>query len=239
MKKTIATLFVTLLACGCAVSSNAASTTAIADANTRQSNDGNYGASTYVGIEYGSQARDGWFMFDTSGIKSAFDAQYGARNWAVNGISFNGYSWEKWNYARAGSFAISYNTNDSWTETGISWSSQPVATDETLLSSWAYNPIAGADPALQTIAFGTSNLDLVNDIVNGSLVSIHMKSNGGEGASQIAWESKEFDAQYGAQYVAYLDVSAEAVHAVPEPASILALASGLISLTGFVTRRRA
>jgi hypothetical protein len=73
--------------------------------------------------------------FDTSGLRANFDADYGAGNWVVTGVTLTLFSSvatagqqpnnARFNKIAAGGFEFDLLGNNSWSETGITWNTLP------------------------------------------------------------------------------------------------------------------
>lgn len=73
--------------------------------------------------------------FDTSLLRASFDADYGAGNWLVTGVTLNLFSSvatagqqpnnARFNKIAAGGFEFDLLSNNTWSETGITWNTLP------------------------------------------------------------------------------------------------------------------
>ncbi|HUO41278.1 MAG TPA: DNRLRE domain-containing protein [Mycobacterium sp.] len=169
--------------------------------------------------------------FDTASLKTSFDATYGAGNWTVTGVTlklFSNYPTagqqpgnSSFNKIAAGGFEFDWLSNDSWSETGITWNTissvLPGTGNNALTSLGSFNWAADGS----TSQTWTLNLapDLVNDIAIGDKVTIFGQPTAG---STIGYLFNTLNNNPGV-----LNVT---VDVVPEPGSAAMLVAGLAGL---------
>ena len=177
--------------------------------------------------------------FDTSGLQSAFNADYGAGNWAVNSVTLTLFSNvatagqqpnnSSFNQIAAGGFELDWLSNNSWNQTGITWNTLPSVLpgvgNNTLASLGDfYWPATGSSSTTWTLALDPN---LVNDIGSGGLVTIFGQPAAG---SKIGYLFNTHKIN-----PAVLNVTVDSLSSVPEPATLALVVSGL---AGLATVRR-
>jgi hypothetical protein len=201
----------------------------VADSDTSYTDpDLNYGTLTSVWVEPDPYLHYGWWKFDTAGIKAQFDGLYGVGQWTISGVTFNASYYRHSYVSSAGEISAGYGVDDSWTETGITWNNQPGGV--MLLDTVSVVVPAPGTSVLATWDFGTYDA-LINDIMNGEMVTVCAQSVGPTGGGGAAFDSREW---LSGQNAAYMDVS---VATVPEPVCLLKL-TALLSTAGILFRRR-
>jgi hypothetical protein len=185
-----------------------------------------------------NRTEESLIRFNTASIESAFNTDYGAGNWMITSITlslFSNFSTtgqqpgnSSLNKIAGGGFEFDWLSNDSWSETGITWN-----TLSTVLPGTGNNALASLGDFNWSADGSTSqnwtlNLDpsLVNDITTGDLVTILGQPTVGSTVGYL------FNTLNNSP--AYLNVTAD-VTAAPEP-SVLTLAAG--GLAGLVAVRR-
>ena len=139
-----------------------------------------------IAVSTTSQPRteESLIRFDTLLLKTSFDADYGVGNWVVNSVTlalFSNYSTagqqpgnSSFNQIAAGEFELDWLSNDSWSETSITWN-----TLSTVLPGTGDNASASLGSFLW-LADGSSSQtwtldlapELVDDIASGDKVTI-------------------------------------------------------------------
>jgi hypothetical protein len=171
--------------------------------------------------------------FNTDAMHVAFDADYGAGNWVVTGVTlslFSNYSTagvqpanSRFNKIAAGSFEFDLLSNNNWNEMGITWNTLSdilpgPGNNNTLTSLGTFFWDAAGEPS-STWTLGT-NPNLVNQIYNGDQITIFGQPTAN---STVGYLSNTLTLNPG-----FLNVT---VMAVPEP-SILAMVAGFIVVAG-------
>ncbi|HTY88729.1 MAG TPA: PEP-CTERM sorting domain-containing protein [Candidatus Acidoferrum sp.] len=176
--------------------------------------------------------------FNTASIKSTLDADYGAGNWTITSITlslFSNFSTagqqpgnSSFNKIAAGGFEFDWLSNDSWSETAITWNNL-----STVLPGTGGNTSASLGAYYWTADGSTSqnwtlNLDpnLVNDIDTGDKVTIFGQPTAG---STVGYLFNTLN-----NNPAVLNVAAD-LTPVPEPSALAMAAGGLAG--GFAVRR--
>jgi len=239
--------FTCLLAAALPVSLSAAPTTIsqVVSADTYvssgqpTSNFGTMGAME-IAVPTSSQNRteESLIRFNTSAIESAFNTDYGAGDWTITSITltlFSNFSTagqqpgnNSFNQIAAGGFELDWLSNDSWSETGITWNTLSTVlpgTGDNALDSLGdfYWPATGSSSANWTLSLDPN---LVNDITAGSLATIFGQPTTGSTVGYL------FNTLNNSP--AYLNVTAD-VTAAPEPSAAAMFACGL---GGLVAVRR-
>jgi len=176
-----------------------------------------------------NRTQESLIRFNTSAVKSVFDTDYGAGNWTISSIKlqfFSNYSTAgmqpgntSFNVIAAGNFELDWLSNDSWSETGITWNTLssvlPGTGNNTLSSLGDFNWSADGS----TIQTWTLSLDsnLVTDITTGGLVTILGQPAAGSTVGYL------FNTLNNSP--AYLNVTAD-VTAVPEPSALAMFSCG-------------
>ena len=185
-----------------------------------------------------NRTEESLIRFNTLAIESAFNADYGAGNWTITSITlslFSNFSTagvqpnnSSFNQIAAGGFEFDWLSNDSWSETGITWN-----TLSTVLPGTGNNALASLGDFNWSADGSTSqnwtlNLDpnLVNDIATGDPVTIFGQPTAG---STVGYLFNTLN-----NNPAYLNVTADVV-AAPEPSALVLAAAGLAGLV--VVRR--
>ncbi len=188
-----------------------------------------------IAVPTGAQPRkeESLIRFDTTSIKTAFDADYGAGNWTITSVTlslFSNFSTAgqqpsngSFNKIAAGGFEFDWLSNDSWSETAITWNtlaSVLPGTGNNALASlgsfyWAAD---GSTSQLWTLGLAS---DLVNDIAIGDKVTIFGQPTAD---STVGYLFNTLN-----NNPAYLNVTAD-VTPVPEPASTAMVIFGLAGL---------
>jgi len=178
--------------------------------------------------------------FDTSAMESGFDTQYGAGNWLVSSLSLTLVSSfptagqqpnnASFNKIAAGGFEFDLLSNNSWSETAITWNNLasilPGTGNNTLtpLGSFYW------DAAGESSSVWTLNLDpgLTQEIYSGGLVTLLGQPNTNSTVGYL----------FNTQNVvpAYLNVTVEAT---PEPSTIalIGCVAGITAGSRFCRRR--
>jgi hypothetical protein len=172
--------------------------------------------------------------FDLSAAQSSFDATFGSRNWALDGVTLQLTSTNPgnplFNSAAAGQVLASWMQNDAWVEgngtpalsstEGITFDSLPSflsGADESL-GSFAFS---GATSGTNTYSLSLS-IGLNSDALAGSLTSVRLSA--GESGVAALFNSRNFGTPAG-RPVLILSASE-----VPEPASGLLCGFGMLLL---------
>jgi hypothetical protein len=180
-----------------------------------------------------NRTEESLFRFNAASIESAFNADYGAGNWAIASITlslFSNFSSagqqpgnSSFNKIAAGGFEFDWLSNDSWSETGITWN-----TLSTVLPGTGNNTLASLGDFYWSADGSTSqswtlNLDpnLVSDIGSGGEVTIFGQPTAGSTVGYL------FNTLNNSP--AYLNVTADVV-AAPEPSSLALMACGVAGL---------
>jgi hypothetical protein len=171
--------------------------------------------------------------FDTSGLRANFDADYGAGNWAVTGVTLTLHSSvatagvqpnnNRFNKIAAGTFELDLLGNNDWNETGITWNTLPsilpgAGNTNTLtpLGTFFWDA-AGESSSIWTL---NADSNLTAQIYNGGRVTIFGQPTAD---STVGYLFNTLSVDPG-----YLNVTATAV---PEP-STGALITSLICIMG-------
>jgi len=198
------------------------------------SNFGTMGAME-IAVPTASQNRteESLIRFNTSAIESAFNTDYGVGDWTITSLTlslFSNFSTagqqpgnSSFNQIAAGGFELDWLSNDSWSETGITWNTLPSVlpgTGGNALDSLGdfYWPATGSSSANWTLSLDPN---LVNDITTGSLVTIFGQPTAG---STVGYLFNTLN-----NNPAYLNVTAD-VTATPEPSALALSACGLGAL---------
>jgi hypothetical protein len=176
--------------------------------------------------------------FDTTALRASFDADYGAGNWQITGVTLSLFSSvatagqqpnnPSFNQIAAGGFEFGLLSNNSWNETAITWNTLPGilpgVNNNTLTSLGTFFWNADGSAA----STWTLNVDpgLAQNIYNGEQVSLLGQPTGG---STVGYLFNTRSSEPG-----FLNVTAEAV---PEP-STAALFACLTASCLFALRRR-
>lgn len=193
--------------------------------------------------------------FDTAGIKTALDAQFGVGGWIVTdldlGLNSNFHVLGSqpnnlaFNRIAAGDFGFEWLSNDGWVEgngggnggvvppsTGITWNSLPAflaTTTRESVGSFTWN---GLPPPENTNVRASWDLllgaGIIDDIESGSLVSLLGTPASGSTVGYLFNTTTQ-------QNPAILYVTAEAV---PEPTSTALIVAGLFGVASLVRRQR-
>jgi len=173
--------------------------------------------------------------FNTASIKSALDADYGAGNWTITSITlslFSNFSTagqqpnnSSFNKIAAGGFEFDWLSNDSWSETAITWNNLSTVLPGTGANASAplgsfYWSADGSTSQNWTLSLDSN---LVNDIDTGGKVTIFGQPTAG---STVGYLFNTLN-----NNPAYLNVTAD-VTPVPEPSSLALVAGGLAGLAG-------
>jgi hypothetical protein len=176
--------------------------------------------------------------FNTATEEAAFNADYGAGNWAVTSVTLTLYSNfatagqqpgnSSFNQIAAGGFELDWLSNNSWNETGITWNTLPSVlpgADGNTLASLGdfYWPATGASSTTWTLGLDPN---LVNDIGVGGLVTIFGQPTAG---STVGYLFNTLN-----NNPAVLNITA---NVVPEPTTTALVVSGLAGLAA-VHRRK-
>jgi hypothetical protein len=157
--------------------------------------------------------------FDTSALQAAFDSDYGAANWVVTSVSLTFFSNvstagqqpgnPSFNRIAAGNFEFDLLSDNSWSETGITWNTLPEilpgsgnSNSLTPLGTFFW-PASGSTSSTWTLNLVAKLADAIND---GSPITILGQPTAG---STVGYLSNTLTLNPG-----YLNVTAEAV---PEP----------------------
>ena len=171
--------------------------------------------------------------FDTSGLRANFDADYGAGNWIVSGVTLSLFSSvptagqqpnnNRFNRIAAGSFELDLLGNNDWNEMGITWNTLPDilpgngnANTLTPLGTFLWDA-AGEPGSIWTL---DGNSTLAGQIYNGARVTIFGQPTAD---STVGYLFNTLNLNPG-----YLNVTATAV---PEPSAPTLIAT-LICVTG-------
>jgi hypothetical protein len=180
-----------------------------------------------------NRTEESLIRFNTSALETGFNTAYGVGNWEVTAVTLTLFSNfatagvqpnnSSLNVIAAGGFELDWLSNDSWSETGITWNTLPSVlpgTDgNTLASLGDFNwPATGAASTTWTLGLDPN---LVGDIDSGSLVTIFGQPTAG---STVGYLFNTLN-----NNPAVLNVTAEAV---PEPGTVALLVSGLAGIAG-------
>jgi hypothetical protein len=198
----------------------------------------NFGAlgAVEIAVPTGAQNRtqESLIRFNTSAIESGFNTDYGAGNWTITGITLTLYSNfatagqqpgnSSFNQIAAGGFELDWLSNDSWSETGITWNtlaSVLPGTGNNQLDSLGdfYWPATGSSSAGWNLSL---DANLVVDITSGSLATIFGQPTAG---STVGYLFNTLN-----NNPAYLNVTADLTSDVPEPGIFGLLFAGLAGL---------
>jgi hypothetical protein len=183
-----------------------------------------------------SRTEESLIRFNTATEEAAFNADYGAGNWAVTSVTLTLYSNfatageqpgnSSFNQIAAGGFELDWLSNNSWSETGITWNTLPSVLPgtggNTLDSLGDFNYLAsGSSPNTWTLGLDPN---MVSDIASGGLVTIFGQPTAGSTVGYL------FNTLNNNPAVLNITVSE-----VPEPATMALIVSGL---GGFATVRR-
>lgn len=167
------------------------------------------------------------FRFDTSALQASFDADFGAGNWAVTGVTLTLFSSvatagqqpnnNRFNRIAAGGFEFDLLGNNAWSETGITWNTLPSilpgsnnANTLTPLGTFFWDA-SGEASSIWTL---NSDPNLAGEINSGDPVTILGQPTAGSTVGYL-FNTLNFDP-------GYLNVTAEAV---PEPATFALVAT--------------
>ena len=169
--------------------------------------------------------------FNTATEEAAFNADYGAGNWAVTSVTLTLFSNfatagqqpnnSSFNQIAAGGFELDWLSNNSWSETGITWNTLPSVlpgTGNNTLASLGdfYWPATGAGSTTWTLGLDPN---LVNDIGSGGLVTIFGQPTAG---STVGYLFNTLN-----NNPAVLNITA---NVGPEPSAMAMIASSLVGL---------
>ena len=192
------------------------------------SNFGNQGAMEIAAPTAGQpRTQIALLRFDTSAMRAAFDTDYGAGNWIVSGVTLSLFSSvatagvqpnnSRFNKIAAGGFEFDLLSNNSWSESAITWNTLPGILPSSGISNtltplgaffWPANGSTSSTWALN------ANAMLLNAINNGNQVTLLGQPTSG---STVGYLSNTLPSNPG-----YLNVT---VQAVPEPSTLTLIAS--------------
>ncbi len=204
---------------GASASANYGSLGAIAMAGASSGNGGEYRA---------------LFKFNLSSAVSQFDAEFGLNNWSITSVTLQlasnfGTQGAVPNNAifptvNGGPFSILWFSNDSWTETGVTYGNFTAGTTEGL-GSFNYVPPGNNIPVVWTLNLGANFLA---DLGVGGDVSLQLAP--GNDTVSYVFNSRTFNTAANHPVLA--------VMAVPEPAVAILLLPGAAAVLMARLRRR-
>jgi len=186
-----------------------------------------------------NRTEESLIRFNTSAIQSGFNTDYGVGNWTITALTLTLYSNfstagqqpgnSSFNQIAAGGFELDWLSNDSWSQTGITWNTLssvlPGTGNNQLDSLGDFNfPATGAASAVWDLSLDPN---LVGDITSGSLATIFGQPTAGSTVGYL------FNTLNNSP--AYLNVTADFTSDVPEPAPFALMVAGLAGLA--VVRR--
>jgi hypothetical protein len=161
-----------------AQASTTVSLTPTADAYLRSaaptSNFGGAGALLVSGASTAKGAFATVMKFDVSTAAAAFDTEYGAGNWALTGLSLQlnvvTPNNSTFNANTAGNVSVQWISDDTWTESGVTWSSLPLPGTAESAGTFLHDGTVGT----YTYGLSSGSSGWVNDVSAGSIASFYL-----------------------------------------------------------------
>lgn len=193
----------------------------------------NYGALGAISVAGSNSGNNGRYIallkFDLSAAVAAFDSGYGSGNWTISSVTLR----LAGNFASQGAvpnnvrfpaisggpFTISWFTDDSWTETGVTYSSFSSGTTAGL-GGFSYNP--PGDNVQVSWSLGLSPA-FTGDLVSGGAVSMMLEPE--NATVSYLFNSRSYNTSANWPLLS--------VTAVPEPGAV-----GLLALAGLFAQAR-
>lgn len=199
----------------------------------------NFGGLGAISVAGSASGNNGEYLallkFDLSSAVSQFDLTYGAGLWSVSSVTLQlasnlGTQGAVPNNARfpvinGGPFSILWFSDDSWTETGVTYNNFSTGSTA-LLGNFNYLPPGNNVPIVWNLGLATN---FVNDLAAGGPVSVQLAP----GSSNVSYNfnSRTFNTNSNWPVLA--------VTAVPEPSVAVLLLAGLAFIAVVVRRARA
>lgn len=161
-----------------------------------------------------------WLMFDLSSLVPAGSVITSATLHLYN------YFFASSNVA-IGAYGIA---NDAWTETGITWNNQSAASATLLSTTTVKASSAGRGYNTWDVTSFVQQQVLGDDVVSLMLKDIAEVGNGHDNAASVAFFAKDYTAD--PLSAPYLQIEFTAPAAVPVPAALWLLGSGIAGLAG-------
>ncbi len=183
-----------------------------------------------------NRTQESLIRFNTSAIQSGFNSDYGVGNWTITAITLTLYSNfatasqqpgnSSFNQIAAGGFELEWLSNNSWSETGITWNtlaSVLPGTGNNQMDSLGdfYWPATGSSSAIWNLSLDPN---LVGNINSGLPATIFGQPTAGSTVGYL------FNTLNNSP--AYLNVTADVTADVPEPAAFTLMFAGLAGLAG-------
>lgn len=173
------------------------------------------------------------FKFDLASAVTQFDAAFGASNWSINAVTLQLASNvgtqggvpnnPRFPVVNGGPFSALWFSDDSWTETGVTYNNFTAGTTESL-GSFDYVPPGNDIALVWSLGLGTNFL---TDLATGGAVSLQLAP--GNDTVSYLFNSRTFTTPANRPVLS--------VSAVPEPSSVLLLVIGT-AVAAYVHRRR-
>lgn len=221
------------------VSLNPTADTFITDGTTNGvSPTNNFGGLGAISVAGSASGNNGEYLallrFSLTPAVSQFDLAYGAGNWSLSSVTLQlasnfGTQSAVPNNARfpvinGGPFSILWFSDDSWTETGVTFANFSGGTTETL-GNFNYVPPGNNVPVVWSLGLAPS---FASDIMNGGEVSVQLAPS--NSSVSYNFNSRTFNAPANRPVLA--------VTAVPEPSVAVLLLAGLSFVAAMLRLRR-